>query len=91
MTVRRKPGTPLLLGALGAVVLACASSPPPAEQQKQEKWPEATRTDYEHKDDPCKNKDGTSKECSTDKDCCEGYVCGHDPERSKVAHYCIGG
>ena len=88
MTVRRKLGTTLLLGALGAVAVACASSPPPA---KQEKWPEATRTDYEHKDDPCKEKDGTSKACSTDQDCCEGYVCGHDPERSKVAHYCVGG
>jgi hypothetical protein len=27
--------------------------------------------------------------CSVDQDCCKGYGCGFDPERSKVQRYCM--
>lgn len=27
--------------------------------------------------------------CSVDQDCCKGYGCGFDPERSKVQRYCL--
>lgn len=77
---RHGVGAAILLG----VILGCA-----APEKKQEAWPEATRTDYEHKDDPCKEKDGAPRECRVDQDCCEGHVCSLDPERSRVTRYCI--
>jgi hypothetical protein len=27
--------------------------------------------------------------CSVDQDCCKGYGCAFDPERSKVQRYCL--
>ena len=30
-------------------------------------------------------------ECLSDKDCCEGYYCGKDPERSQRKDYCLPG
>lgn len=28
--------------------------------------------------------------CSSNNECCKGYVCGFDPERSRVQRYCLG-
>jgi hypothetical protein len=28
--------------------------------------------------------------CQSSNECCKGYVCGFDPERSKVQRYCLG-
>jgi hypothetical protein len=28
--------------------------------------------------------------CQSNSDCCKGYVCGFDPERSRVQRYCLG-
>lgn len=28
--------------------------------------------------------------CTANNDCCKGYVCGFDPERSHVQRYCLG-
>jgi len=28
--------------------------------------------------------------CQSNSDCCEGYVCGFDPDRSRVQRYCLG-
>jgi len=28
--------------------------------------------------------------CQANNDCCKGYVCGFDPERSRVQRYCLG-
>ena len=35
--------------------------------------------------------DQCSTECLSDKDCCEGYYCGKDPERSPRKDYCLPG
>ena len=84
------------LGAIGlslamAIILAsCASAP----AKQQEPWPEAKRNDWENKevkDDPCKAKGGEPKTCSSDEDCCKGFVCSRDPERSRIDHYCLEG
>lgn len=37
----------------------------------------------EHAVDEC------SQECMSDKDCCEGYYCGKDPEQSARKDYCL--
>jgi len=28
--------------------------------------------------------------CQANNDCCKGYLCGFDPERSHVQRYCLG-
>ncbi|HET7540505.1 MAG TPA: hypothetical protein VFK05_11560 [Polyangiaceae bacterium] len=28
--------------------------------------------------------------CTSNSDCCKGYACGFDPERSHVQRYCLG-
>jgi hypothetical protein len=28
--------------------------------------------------------------CQSNSDCCEGYSCGFDPDRSRVQRYCLG-
>ncbi|MFO0565218.1 MAG: hypothetical protein U0263_06125 [Polyangiaceae bacterium] len=93
MNALRTFGTSCLLASLMTIGLSCAESPPPAKTP--EPAPEATQknesAESTPKDDPCKEKDGSSKSCESDKDCCKGYTCGHDPERSHVQHYCVGG
>lgn len=29
--------------------------------------------------------------CVATEDCCKGFACGFDPERSRVQRYCLGG
>lgn len=77
-----------LLGVLAAIAVSCASAPQKKDDQP---WPESTRSDYEHADDPCKEKGGAPRQCQADQDCCEGYVCSLDPERSRVMRYCLEG
>jgi hypothetical protein len=33
--------------------------------------------------------DECAQECMSDKDCCEGYYCGKDPEQSARKDYCL--
>ena len=28
--------------------------------------------------------------CQSNTDCCKGYACGFDPERSRIQRYCLG-
>ena len=35
--------------------------------------------------------DECSTECLSDDDCCDGYYCGKDPERSQRKDYCLPG
>ena len=84
----RRRGASALCWAMGVILVACASAPP----QKQEAWPEPKRSDWEHqsdKDDPCKGKGGEPVSCTSVEDCCKGYACTHDPERSRVTLYCL--
>ncbi len=80
-------GALVLSGTLALIAVSCASAPPKQEQ----KWPSATRSDWDHKDDPCKDKDGSPKQCTVADDCCKGYFCSLDPERSRITHYCLEG
>jgi hypothetical protein len=40
---------------------------------------------------PDPTRDECRNECSTDEDCCEGYFCGKDPERSQRLTFCMEG
>lgn len=43
-------------------------------------------------DNPSDNAvDECATECMSDDDCCEGYFCGKDPERSQRKTYCMPG
>jgi hypothetical protein len=41
--------------------------------------------------DPCKGKGGEPAECRNQEDCCPGYECGYDPDRSKILKFCLHG
>ena len=89
----------LTIGRIAAVVwtsagvlcaLSCASGPEP---KKQEEWPDSKREDWEHQkaDDPCMEKGGEPRKCTSNDDCCQGFTCGLDPSRSRVFRYCTEG
>lgn len=91
----------LVLGS--ALVLACKySEPAPATAGNQE---EKVSSEQHQKPEPANQKTGTPDEakrtpteasgtcddrsCVGSNDCCGGYECGFDPERSKVQRYCL--
>lgn len=39
----------------------------------------------------CLDSDGYDIECLSDKDCCSGFYCGHDPEGSTRVKTCLYG
>jgi hypothetical protein len=77
----------LPLAAAGWLALSCASTP-----KKEE--PIMTVEEFERNTppppDPCLEK-GEPRECESNEDCCEGYVCTRDPDRSAVLKYCLEG
>jgi len=60
------------------------------EHQKPEPANQATGTPDEAKRTPTEAS-GTcdDRSCVASNDCCNGYQCGFDPERSKVQRYCL--
>jgi len=91
----------LVLGSLG--VVSCKYSEPepvvggPKEQtlsSEEHREPEPARekgeTPEEAKRAPTEAT-GTcdDRSCVASNDCCSGYQCGFDPERSKVQRYCL--
>jgi hypothetical protein len=34
---------------------------------------------------------GQPKECKSNEDCCQGFSCSLDPERSRIVRYCLEG
>jgi hypothetical protein len=80
----------ILVATAGTLAPACASSP--------KKKPGMTLDEYERNKpsessttpsgDTCTDQ-GKPKECTTNTDCCQGYVCGMDPDLSQVRHYCL--
>jgi hypothetical protein len=76
-------------------VLACASGP-----QKQahvsasgsESQSGGDRTQVPDPTSPTSSGEGVAcgdQPCSFNSDCCKGYACGVDPERSRVQKYCL--
>ena len=87
--------TALILG--GAAITGCSGSQPKTDpsaltleefEEGQEEAEEPTEYDpYQAPPDP--DEDQCRSECSSDADCCEGYFCGKDPERSQRHDYCM--
>ena len=40
-------------------------------------------------DDPCLGEKRVPVECTSQADCCKGYMCSKDPERNPRALYCL--
>ncbi len=91
--LREHPVRTLLAMALASAVIgACAGDQ--AEQKEtfytSEEY-EQNRPEPEPPPDPCMAEDGEPRQCSSNEDCCEGFQCGFDPQRSRVVRYCMGG
>jgi hypothetical protein len=89
-TRERSPGALALLAAFGLVAAACGGA------QKAEE-PPAFYSSKEYEDntppppDPCMAERGEPRDCTSNEDCCEGFTCSLDPERSHIRRYCIEG
>jgi hypothetical protein len=86
----RLKGTLVVLAAFGLLAAACGGA------QKTEEQPEFySSKEYEENKppppDPCREASGEPRECKANEDCCEGFVCSLDPERSRIRRYCIEG
>jgi hypothetical protein len=84
----------LILGA--AVAVACSGSQPRTDpsaltleefEEGQEEADEPKEYDPYHAA-PEPSEDDCRTECASEEDCCEGYFCGKDPERSQRHDYC---
>lgn len=89
---RRSIAFGMLLTASIVSIGACGST------QKQDNDSFYTSEEYEQNrpepeppPDPCRAEGGEPRDCKANEDCCEGYVCSLDPERSRVRRYCLEG
>ena len=86
-----------ILGA--AVLVACSGSQPKTDssaltlEEFEEGGEEAAKPTEGVQEAPAPDptQDECRGECSTDEDCCDGYFCGKDPERSQRLTYCMEG
>jgi hypothetical protein len=67
--------------------LACATAPketnePVMQPASSESVPPSTEYG-------CSTENGEPRECSANEDCCSGYVCSLDPDRSRIKRYCL--
>lgn len=79
------------IGSAAAVlVLGCAAQQPRAEHSAavEETAPEVESTPAAPE---CVDDKDQRVECLSDSDCCQGFVCGKDPELSQRVSYCIYG
>jgi hypothetical protein len=87
----------LLVATLGAVC-SCASAPTKGADAPEEASAESAAKEpvsaqaetnvsgYETEVDEC-----ADRACAGNTECCNGYSCGFDPERSRVQRYCLPG
>lgn len=76
--------------AVFGLVLGCAAQQPRAEHSAAatETAPEVESVSAAPE---CVNDKDQPVECLSDADCCQGFVCGKDPELSQRVSYCIYG
>ena len=82
----------LLVGAWAVFGVSCGGAPQVA--QKPTEPSEATKPADEvptQAASGCPDATGEAKQCSTNAECCAGFVCSQDPERSRVTRYCLEG
>lgn len=83
---------------LAYVASACSGSQPKTDPSALtlEEFEENSEATKAPPPDPAANPaqdtvDECSTECMSDDDCCDGYYCGKDPERSQRKDYCMPG
>jgi hypothetical protein len=88
----------LIASILGAtVIVACSGSQPKTDpsaltlEEFEEGQAEAEEPkEYDpYQEAPEPGEDECRSECMSDEDCCDGYFCGKDPERSQRQNYCM--
>lgn len=83
----------LLAGVCAVFGVSCAS----ASQETQESNTAASEATKPAPEVPetavsgCADSAGEPKHCTTNEECCSGFVCSLDPERSHVTRYCLEG
>jgi hypothetical protein len=82
----------IVLGVVAMTAASCASTPKNDEGSfyTSEEY-EKNRAPPPEPDDPCKAAGGEPRDCTSNEDCCEGFLCTLDQERSRVRRFCIEG
>lgn len=82
----------LLLGAWIGFGVSCGGAQQVAEAPKA---PAEVAKPADEAPEPapsgCADSTGEAKQCTTNEECCAGFVCSLDPERSHVTRYCLEG
>jgi len=79
---------PIVLCLLFPIV-SCAEHPAGEAKASNEAAP-APPSKPAESDAPAAGEACSDVACQSNNDCCSGYVCGFDPERSRVQRYCLG-
>jgi len=88
----------VFLGFSCGLVVACSGSQPKTDpsaltlEEFEENSADAAEPPPDPMDNPTEHSaDECATECRSDDDCCEGYFCGKDPEKSQRRTYCMPG
>jgi hypothetical protein len=88
----------MAVAALAAACLSCAGDQKGSKTSDEEAWPDSEAPEAPEDSlapasggggDACMQANGEPLPCSSNEDCCSGYSCGFDPERSRVQRYCM--
>jgi hypothetical protein len=93
MTMTRCRAATLAALTITVALLAasCGSAPKKSEAPIQTQTVEEFDKNKPPPDDPCYGQGGEPFECKEASDCCKGFSCSLDPERSHVRRYCLEG
>ena len=86
MTIKRFVTVALGMAAVPAIICCAHSSeqePNLGERHSEDSVYAGSTT--EMAEDSC-----SERACGINAECCDGYVCGFDPGRSRVQRYCLG-
>jgi hypothetical protein len=79
--------TRLFLVVCVGVCFGCASGQKPADEPVM--TPASSDAPTPQTQYGCATEDGEPLQCTTNEDCCEGYSCSIDPDRSRITRYCL--
>src|SRR5512142_1487074 len=99
MNARRSLAGMLLITVWGLLAVACGSDTTQSEPKTPESentWPEESKPSSEPPPSSSEavsgcpgDKPSEPRQCKSNEDCCQGYACSVDPERSHVIKYCL--
>lgn len=76
---------------VGLFALACSKGGEAQDAQDPISVSEPAPPPVAPKAPQCTDEDGEVVQCETDDECCDGFVCGKDPERNPRLKYCVFG